>query len=89
MAQTVGKPSLSWLVLLGAGLAVASSLVLLAGPLGYRLGILPLRVAMRFDVGPFIIKVQRNTGYWLHFLRLCASPYKADYGSMEHSRRGL
>ena len=46
MAQAVGKPSLSWLVLLGAGLAVASALVLLAGPLGYRLGILPLRVAL-------------------------------------------
>jgi uncharacterized protein (DUF1499 family) len=46
MVQTVGKPSLSWVVLLGAGLAVASALVLLAGPVGYRLGILPLRVAL-------------------------------------------
>jgi uncharacterized protein (DUF1499 family) len=46
MAHTVGKPSLSWVVLLGAGLAVASTLVLLAGPVGYRLGILPLRVAL-------------------------------------------
>ena len=40
------KPSISWVVLLGAGLAVASALVLLAGPVGYRLGILPLRVAL-------------------------------------------
>jgi uncharacterized protein (DUF1499 family) len=46
MVHTVGKPSLSWVVLLGAGLAVASALVLLAGPVGYRLGILPLRVAL-------------------------------------------
>jgi uncharacterized protein (DUF1499 family) len=46
MAHTVGKPSLSWVVLLGAGLAVASTLVLLAGPVGYRLGVLPLRVAL-------------------------------------------
>jgi uncharacterized protein (DUF1499 family) len=46
MAYTVGKPSLSWVVVLGAGLAVASALVLLAGPVGYRLGILPLRVAL-------------------------------------------
>jgi uncharacterized protein (DUF1499 family) len=33
-------------VVLGAGLVVASALVLLAGPVGYRLGILPLRVAL-------------------------------------------
>jgi uncharacterized protein (DUF1499 family) len=46
MAHTVGKPSLSWVVVLGAGLVVASALVLLAGPVGYRLGILPLRVAL-------------------------------------------
>ena len=46
MAPTVGKPSLSWVVLLGAALAVASALVLLAGPVGYRLGILPLRIAL-------------------------------------------
>lgn len=46
MAQTSEKPSISWVVMLGAGLAVASALVLLAGPVGYRLGILPLRVAL-------------------------------------------
>jgi hypothetical protein len=46
MAHGVGKPSLSWIVLPGAGLAVASALVLLAGPVGYRLGILPLRIAL-------------------------------------------
>ena len=41
------KPSISWVVLLGAGLAVASALVLLAAPVGYRLGLLPLRVALQ------------------------------------------
>lgn len=46
MAHTAGKRSVSWLVLLGAGLAVTSALVLLAGPVGYRLGILPLRTAL-------------------------------------------
>jgi uncharacterized protein (DUF1499 family) len=40
------KPPISWLVVLGAGLAVASALVLVAGPVGYRFGILPLRVAL-------------------------------------------
>jgi uncharacterized protein (DUF1499 family) len=43
----VGKPSISWVVKLGAGLAIASALILLAGPVGYRLGILPLRVALQ------------------------------------------
>ena len=33
-------------MILGLILAVASALVLLAGPVGYRLGILPLRVAL-------------------------------------------
>jgi len=47
LTQTVRKPSISWVVLLGAGLAVASALVLLAGPVGYRLEILPLRVALQ------------------------------------------
>ena len=47
MEHTVRKPSISWVVLLGAGLAVASALLLLAGPVGYRLGILPLRVALQ------------------------------------------
>ena len=46
MPHTIGRPSISWLILLGAGLAVAAALVLLAGPVGYRLGILPLRVAL-------------------------------------------
>jgi uncharacterized protein (DUF1499 family) len=45
--HTVRKPSISWVVVLGAGLAVASALLLLAGPVGYRLGILPLRVALQ------------------------------------------
>jgi len=40
------KRSISWVVILGAGLAVASALVLLAAPVGYRLGIVPLRVAL-------------------------------------------
>ena len=47
MEQTVRKPSISWLVMLGAGLAGASALLLLAAPVGYRLGILPLRVALQ------------------------------------------
>ena len=47
MAQTDRKPSISWVVMLGAGLAVASALVLLAAPVGYRLGMLPLRVALQ------------------------------------------
>jgi uncharacterized protein (DUF1499 family) len=46
MSHTLGKRSVSWIVLLGAGLAVASALVLLCAPLGYRLGILSLRVAL-------------------------------------------
>ena len=46
MAHTDRKPGISWVVLLGAGLAVASALVLIAGPVGYRLGIVPLRVAL-------------------------------------------
>jgi len=46
MAHTDRKPGISWVVLLGAGLAVASALVLVAAPVGYRLGILPLRVAL-------------------------------------------
>jgi uncharacterized protein (DUF1499 family) len=37
---------ISWVVLLGAGLAIASALVLLAAPLGYRLGVLSLRLAL-------------------------------------------
>jgi uncharacterized protein (DUF1499 family) len=40
------KRSISWVVILGAGLAVVSALLLLAAPVGYRLGILPLRFAL-------------------------------------------
>ena len=40
------KRSISWVVLLGAALAVVSLPVLLAGPVGYRLGVLPLRIAL-------------------------------------------
>jgi uncharacterized protein (DUF1499 family) len=47
LEHAVRKPSISWLVMLGAGLAVASAMLLLAGPMGYRLGILPLRVALQ------------------------------------------
>ena len=46
MAHTDRKPRISWVVVLGAGLAVASALVLIAAPVGYRLGIVPLRVAL-------------------------------------------
>jgi uncharacterized protein (DUF1499 family) len=47
LVETVRKPSISWVVMLGACLAVASALVLLAAPVGYRLGMLPLRVALQ------------------------------------------
>src|SRR4051812_2538963 len=46
MSQTGGQSPRSWIVLLGAALAVASALVLLAAPLGYRFGVLSLRVAL-------------------------------------------
>jgi uncharacterized protein (DUF1499 family) len=46
MTHTDWKPVISWVVLLGAGLAVASALVLIAAPVGYRLGIVSLRVAL-------------------------------------------
>jgi uncharacterized protein (DUF1499 family) len=46
MAYTDRKPGILWVILLGAGLAVVSALVLLAAPVGYRLGIVPLRVAL-------------------------------------------
>jgi uncharacterized protein (DUF1499 family) len=42
----VRKRSISWVVILGAGLASVSAFMLLAAPLGYRLGILPLRTAL-------------------------------------------
>jgi uncharacterized protein (DUF1499 family) len=41
------KPSISWVVVLGTSLAVVSALMLFAAPVGYRLGILPLRVALQ------------------------------------------
>ena len=44
--DTVRKPSISWVVKLGAGLVAASGLLLIAAPVGYRLGILPLRTAL-------------------------------------------
>ena len=46
MTHTDRKPGISWVVLLGAGLAVASALMLIAAPAGYRLGLVPLRVAL-------------------------------------------
>lgn len=46
LAYSVGKPSTSWLVILGACLGVASALTLLAAPIGYRLGVIPLRIAL-------------------------------------------
>lgn len=47
MAHTSGRTSISWVVLLGAGLLIVSVLVLLAAPLGYRSGVVPLRVALQ------------------------------------------
>jgi uncharacterized protein (DUF1499 family) len=46
LAYSVGKRSTSWLVRLGAVLGVATALLLLAGPVGYRLGVIPLRTAL-------------------------------------------
>jgi uncharacterized protein (DUF1499 family) len=46
LAYSVGKLSTSWLVILGACLGVASALTLLAAPIGYRLGVIPLRIAL-------------------------------------------
>lgn len=40
-------PGVSWVVLLGAGLVVASALVLLAAPVGYRLQLVSLGFALR------------------------------------------
>ena len=41
-----GKASISWVVWLAAAMVVLSALTLLTAPLGYRLGILPLRTAL-------------------------------------------
>jgi uncharacterized protein (DUF1499 family) len=47
VARWRGTTAISWVVLLGASLAIASALMLLAAPLGYRLGVLPLRLALQ------------------------------------------
>jgi uncharacterized protein (DUF1499 family) len=47
VVHRTGTTGISWIVLLGAGLAIASALVLLASPLGYRLGVLSLRLALQ------------------------------------------
>ena len=46
MARQARKASIAMLVWLAAGLVVLSALTLLAAPLGYRLGLLPLRTAL-------------------------------------------
>jgi uncharacterized protein (DUF1499 family) len=46
MTTTASKPSITWLVLLGAALVAVSALLLLAAPLGYVTGALPLRTAL-------------------------------------------
>lgn len=46
LGRPIRSASVSWLVTLGAVLALASALTLLAAPVGYRLGILPLRTAL-------------------------------------------
>ena len=46
MARQARKASIPLLVWLAAGLVVLSALTLLAAPLGYRLGLLPLRTAL-------------------------------------------
>jgi uncharacterized protein (DUF1499 family) len=45
-AYSLGKSSTSWLVVLAACLGIASALTLLAAPIGYRLGVIPLRIAL-------------------------------------------
>ena len=45
-APSVRQSSISWIVLLGACLVVVVALILLAGPFGYRLGVVPLRTAL-------------------------------------------
>ena len=44
--RRTGKASIPWIVQLAAALVVLSALILLAAPLGYRLGVLPLRTAL-------------------------------------------
>jgi uncharacterized protein (DUF1499 family) len=47
VAHRSGTAGISWMVLLGAGLAIVSALVLLAAPLGYRLDVLSLRLSLQ------------------------------------------
>jgi uncharacterized protein (DUF1499 family) len=47
MAQRSGTTAISRVVLLGAGLTITSVLLVLAAPLGYRLGIVSLRLALQ------------------------------------------
>jgi uncharacterized protein (DUF1499 family) len=46
MITTASKPSIPWVALLGAALVVVSVLLLLAAPLGYVTGTVPLRTAL-------------------------------------------
>jgi uncharacterized protein (DUF1499 family) len=46
VARSSSTTAISRVVLLGAGLAIASVLLLLAAPLGYRLGVFSLRLAL-------------------------------------------
>ncbi|HUE88119.1 MAG TPA: DUF1499 domain-containing protein [Vicinamibacterales bacterium] len=46
MVHSRGTTSISWIVLLGAGLVMAAVAMLLAAPLGYRFGVVPLRFAL-------------------------------------------
>ena len=47
MARWSGTNAVSWVVLLGAGLAITAALVLLAAPLGYRFGVFSLQLALQ------------------------------------------
>jgi hypothetical protein len=47
VADRSGTGSISWVVLLGVGLVIASALVLLAAPIGYRFEVVPLRFALQ------------------------------------------
>lgn len=44
--KTARASSISWVVIVGAGLWVAAALTLLAAPFGYRMGVVPLRTAL-------------------------------------------
>jgi uncharacterized protein (DUF1499 family) len=46
MVRASGTTVIPWVVRAGAGLAIASALVLLAAPVGYRVGAVPLRFAL-------------------------------------------